>query len=242
MRVILFHRNKLGRAVYIAIFAMVLNVIAIKYSLEHKLSDIDNADLHCIAGRIIVIDPGHGGVDSGAMLNNIEEKNITMEIALRLAEIISSNGGIALLTRDGDIDDYTKGKGGKRNDLMKRAEIINGAGADMFLSIHVNSYKGSNKLSGAQVFYNPQKPENKELAEILQCALSNCPVGNRFKVKDSTHIFLLKETMPAGVLIETGYISNPAEAANLCDHVYQKKLAEQIVKGLAFYFGRKSNN
>jgi len=232
MRILAVRRHRVVSAVVFSIAVVVLNLLTLRYLV---LADIESADLAVLSGKTIAIDAGHGGIDDGAKWHGLDEKNINLAIAVKVAAALAANGATTVLTREEDVDYYTKGKGGKRNDLLKRAEIIEKSGADLYLSIHCNAIRGSN-WSGAQVFYNPSKEENKQLAEIMQQALKNFPPGNRRQVKQDSDIILLKSVTIPGVLIEAGFISNPAEATQLNSEAYQQKLAEAIAKALAYHF------
>lgn len=235
MQILAVPRRRLLSAVAaVSLVVVGLNLLTLRYL---AVDDVETANLAVLAGKKIAIDAGHGGIDDGAKWNGIDEKNINMAIAVKLAEVLSVNGAMPILTRDGDIDYYTKGKGGKRNDLLKRAEIIETSGANAFVSIHCNAIKGSN-WSGAQVFYNPKLPENKLLADSLQQALKKISPGNKRQVKQDSDILLLKSVNVPGVLVEAGFISNPEEAARLNNDLYQQKLAEYIAKALAHYFSQ----
>jgi len=232
MRILAVRRHRVVSAVVFSIAVVVLNLLTLRYLV---LADIESAELAVLSGKTIAIDAGHGGIDDGAKWHGLDEKNINLAIAVKVAAALAANGATTVLTREEDVDYYTKGKGGKRNDLLKRAEIIEKSGADLYLSIHCNAIRGSN-WSGAQVFYNPSKEENKQLAEIMQQALKNFPPGNRRQVKQDSDIILLKSVTIPGVLIEAGFISNPAEATQLNSEAYQQKLAEAIAKALAYHF------
>jgi N-acetylmuramoyl-L-alanine amidase len=234
MRILAVRRQRVVSAVVFSIAVVVLNLLTLRYLV---LADIENADLSVLSGKIIAIDAGHGGIDDGAKWNGLDEKNINLAIAAKVAAVLTANGATTVLTREDDVDYYTKGKGGKRNDLLKRADIIEKSGANLYLSIHCNAIKGAN-WSGAQVFYNSKQEENKQLAEIMQQALKNFPPGNKRQVKQDSDIILLKSVTIAGVLIEAGFISNPTEAAQLNSEAYQQKLAEAIAKGLAYHFSQ----
>jgi N-acetylmuramoyl-L-alanine amidase len=234
MRILVVPRRRLVSAVVFSIAVVVLNLLTLRYLV---LDDIENANMSVLAGKTIAIDAGHGGIDDGAKWNGIDEKNINLAIAVKLAEILAANGATTVLTREGDIDYYTKGKGGKRNDLLKRAEIINSSGANVFVSIHCNAIKGSN-WSGAQVFYHPKDEENKKLAETMQHALKNFPPGNKRQIKQDSDIIVLKSVSVPGILVEAGFISNPDEAVRLNSDAYQQKLAEYIAKALAYHFSQ----
>ncbi|SDF39994.1 Germination-specific N-acetylmuramoyl-L-alanine amidase [Sporomusa acidovorans DSM 3132] len=234
MRVLAIRRKRVLSALLFSIAVVVLNLLTLRYLV---MVDLDNVDLTVLNGKTIAIDAGHGGIDDGAKGNGLVEKNINLAIAAKLASILADNGAKTVFTREGDIDYYTKGKGGKRNDLLKRAEIIDASGANLYLSIHCNAIKGAN-WSGAQVFYNPKLEENRQLAEIAQQALRNFPSGNKRQAKQDSDIILLKTVTIPGVLIEAGFISNPTEAAQLNTEAYQQKLAESIAKALAYHFSQ----
>jgi N-acetylmuramoyl-L-alanine amidase len=125
--------------------------------LSQTIVDAEDADLKYLSGKIIAIDPGHGGIDNGAAAYGRKEKDINLEIAVKLAEELAQNNAKIILTREEDLDYYTRGKGGKRNDLLKRSEIIRESGAEIFVSIHCNATQNS-AWAGAQVFYNAAIP------------------------------------------------------------------------------------
>lgn len=214
------------------IAAVILNWLTFVYL---SFDDIDNADLTLLQGKTIVIDPGHGGIDSGATANGVIEKEITLKVSLKLEKILTEHGAIVSLTRNGDMDYYSRGKGGKRHDLLKRVDIINNSGADMFISIHCNAFSMPS-LFGAQVFYNAKHADNKQIAEITQQALKNFPTGNKRQAKQDLNILVLNATTIPGILVETGYITNKDEAAKLLNDSYQELLATAIAKAMAYHF------
>ncbi len=233
MWLVSLRRRSLGVAAVIGVVAAVaLNLLAANIPSP---DDIADADLAALAGRVVTVDPGHGGVDSGAKYYGLMEKELTLAISLRLAETLRQNGATVVLTREADIDYYTRGKGGKRNDLIRRVEIINASGAAAFVSIHTNAIRGG-RWSGAEVYYCPGREENKLLAETMQRALKEFPPGNKRQAKEDSDILVLKDTNIPGVLVETGFLSNPREAALLADAAYQENLAGQIARALAYHF------
>jgi N-acetylmuramoyl-L-alanine amidase len=237
MWILRLQRRSLRLLTIISVAAVVgANLLAALYL---KADDIDGADLATLSGRTITIDPGHGGVDGGARGNGVNEKEINLAISLKLADVLRASGANVVLTRDSDIDYYTRGKGGKRNDLNRRVEIINQSGATAFVSIHINSIRGS-KWFGAEVYYNPKQPENRKLAEIMQQALQDFPPGNKRQAKEDSDILVLKDTNIPGVLVETGFLSNPQEAAMLVDAAYQQKMVERMAKALAYHFSQNA--
>jgi len=205
--------------------------------LSQTIENVEDVDLKWLAGKIIAIDPGHGGIDKGAARHGHNEKDINLAIAIKLAQELNNNGATVILTREGDVDYYTKGTGGKRNDLLRRSKIIQESGAQIFISIHCNAIRDPS-WSGAQVFYNSKIDANKELAETMQQALKNFPPGNKRQAKQDSHIFLLKSLNIPGILIEAGFISNKKEATALSEEEYQLDIAKSIARGLAHYWSR----
>ena len=234
MRLLVIRKHSLHVVAMFSIAVVVLNFLSMGYFAHEDVRDVD---MSVLAGHRIVIDPGHGGIDSGAMSNNIIEKEITLAISSKLADTLQSYGALVSFTREGDIDYYTRGRGGKRKDLLTRIDMMEKSGAEIFISVHCNAFRGAN-LSGAQVFYSPKFPENKILAEGLQQLLKEFPPGNKRQAKEDSHILILNGTKMPGVLIETGYLTNQQEAILLADSSYQQKLVEQITKGLAYHFSQ----
>ena len=231
-------QRSLEKWAMLSIAIVVLNMLTLRYLAS---DDIENADMTVLSGKCIAIDPGHGGIDTGTSANGIIEKDITLSISLKLAEALKANGVSVILTRDRDVDYYTRGRGGKRNDLLKRIEMMENSGASMFVSIHVNAIKGDNS-KGAQVFYSPKFQENQLLAEIMQQALKKFPPGNHRQAKQDLGILVLNANKIPGVLVEAGYATNSQEAAKLADESYQQDLAEHIAKALAYHFSKNGEH
>lgn len=232
MRMYLFSARKLRHALLFGFAVLCLQVLAARFAAQ---ADLEHADLSFLKGRVVLVDPGHGGIDSGARYNHLLEKDITLTLSQRLGQQLEAQGAQVLYTRDSDVDYYTKGKGGKRNDLLTRVEKINASGADAFVSVHCNAVKGA-QWFGSQVFYNVRREENRVLAENMQTLLRDFPPGNKRQAKEDAQILILKEAQIPGVLVETGYLSNQKEAALLSDAAYQERFAGQLVKALAWYF------
>lgn len=179
----------------------------------------------------IVIDPGHGGEDGGATscVGRLES-TYNLEISLRLNDLLHLLGYDTKLIRKEDTSIYVKGDTiaqKKVSDLKERVRIVNGTENALLLSIHQNQFPDS-RYSGAQVFY-PKTAGSEELAKKIQGALVSAlnPGSNR-KSKPSKGIYLMEHISCPGVLIECGFLSNPAEEALLRDGEYQKKLCSVI--------------
>ena len=186
-------------------------------------------------GKVIYLDPGHGGPDPGAVWENIYESDINLQISLVIEKELEKNGAIVYLTRYGNYDlsaNYAELR--KRSDLSRRANIINRSGADIYLSIHLNS-DVSTTWKGAQVFYNSINEKNEEIAKIMQEQLGKDLNSKREYKKLNDHYLYNRVNIP-GILIEVGFISNANERYLLRQKDYQKKVAKSIKDGLISYF------
>lgn len=190
-----------------------------------------------LSGKVIAIDPGHGGPDGGAVSKDgLVEKEVNLAISLYLRDYLQQAGAIVVMTRESDRDlagDATKGYSKRKTeDLLNRVDLIQKQKAGMSISIHLNSIP-SNKWRGAQSFYFPNNAEGKRLAESIQSEIRT-NLNNTDRVPKTEDQFYLLKTLnqiPA-VLVEVGFLSNPEEARLLADSVYQKKLAESIYRGI----------
>lgn len=190
-----------------------------------------------IAKKTIILDAGHGFPDSGASAaSGTAEKDINLNIAKKLEKILKKNDAKVIMTRSDDNSLSDSKTNNKRDDLNKRRNIRDNSKADIFVSIHMNHFDDP-KYYGAQVFYSESTEENKKLAECIQENMVKLadPSNNR-QVKSSNDIFVLKNAQIPSVLIECGFLSNPAEAEKLSDSKYQEKLAWAIYCGISDFF------
>ncbi|MGE5577648.1 MAG: N-acetylmuramoyl-L-alanine amidase [Syntrophothermus sp.] len=204
-----------------------------------------------VSGKTVVIDPGHGGDDPGCSGNGLLEKDVNLDIALRVKRQLNRLAIYGVLTRDRDMDplDYAilRGEGGvggrsvkdltgkawEREALMKRLEFITKHKADLFISIHANTFP-SPIWSGAQTFYSTKRPENMALAVAIQEKLVE-RLGPNYREAKEAQFFVLNKTDIPAALVEIGFLSNPEEAARLKDPAYREKAAEAIVEGIVTY-------
>jgi len=189
--------------------------------------------------KVIVIDPGHGGEDGGAVAyDGTNEKDINLNISLKLKEIFEKNGFKVIMTREEDTDLCDKNlntvRERKRSDIIKRTEICNESQADLILSIHQNFFEDS-KYSGAQMFYGKQEG-SKKLASILQSEIKTAlQPTNKREIKEGDGIYILENSALPIVLIECGFISNHDELIKLKDESYVNKLSAAIYTGVCKY-------
>ena len=195
--------------------------------------NVVNASNEPLYGKCIYLDPGHGGIDPGAMYGGIKEEDINLEIAFKLKEALEEKGAVVYLTRDGDYDLSGGAINRKRSDLYRRSVLINNSGCDLYLSLHLNA-SVSTSWHGAQVIYDDVNIENVKLASILQKQLKKDLKTTRKhqEVKDG---YLYKRVKVPGVLVEMGFLSNAYERSNLKNANYQKLIADSITKGIEIY-------
>lgn len=191
----------------------------------------------------IVIDPGHGGVDGGAVsCSGKNESNFNLQIALRINDLLHLLGYDTVMIRSTDSSVYTSGQTiaqKKVSDLKQRVRIVDRTQNALLLSIHQNTFP-EGKYSGAQVFF-AKTPGSQALAEQLQSDLvSFLNPGSSRKAKQGSGIYLLDKIGATGVLVECGFLSNQQEEAKLRTPEYQKKLCCVISSGLARFLASGS--
>lgn len=182
----------------------------------------------------IVIDPGHGGEDGGAVSRSgVRESVLNLQIAKRTQALCGLMGIHASMTRSEDVSIHSEGAGSisekKSSDLKNRVKIANNG--DLLISIHQNHFSES-KYSGAQVFYAPTLC-SEELAKSVQKALAAVDPQNNRKAKKSTGVYLMEHVQVPAILVECGFLSNDRETELLQQADYQKKLALAILVPVA---------
>ena len=189
----------------------------------------------------VVIDPGHGGADGGAVgYSGSVEKGINLDISLKLRDLLRHSGFRVVMTREDDRSIHDEGVEGiaaqKRSDLYNRLEIYQRDPSAVVVSVHMNRYEDP-ACSGAQIFYSPNLPASEELAAQLQSAfVRRLQPENRRTIKPAEeNLFLLFHAKVPAVLCECGFLSNPEEEALLQDEDYRAKVAFTLFEGLLDY-------
>ncbi|MQL52965.1 cell wall hydrolase [Desulfofundulus thermobenzoicus] len=186
----------------------------------------------------VVIDPGHGGDDPGAVgLHGIIEKDVAMAIGRRAAALFQQQGARVIMTRDGDREAAAPGiNGGKwlpSHDLPRRVELANKCRAQLFLSIHLNHFSEPDEY-GAQVFYQTGARESQKLAEAIQVELNRQLVDSGRQALAGDFYVCRNSQMPA-VIVEVGFLSHENESRKLLDPAYQERAARAILQGVLNY-------
>jgi N-acetylmuramoyl-L-alanine amidase len=188
-----------------------------------------------LAGKIVVIDAGHGGRDKGATYAGVSEKNITLGISKRVKDALLDQGVTVIMTR-GD-DSFPS--------LTARPDLANKSVADFFISIHVN-HPGSSKRnpSGTMTFYHKNSPMGKFLAECVQAEITKAKLLPSLGVKSDGTIYssgfaVLRLSKMPSILIETGFITNATDRKVLQTDAFARAMANGIVNGIKMYLGDK---
>ena len=199
------------------------------------------AVMHHGSARTLVIDAGHGGFDGGAVgSNGTTEQDINLSIPQRVQALAGFFGVRTALTRaDENALDYDSSRSIRENkvaDIRAREQIVRETSDPVFVSIHLNKFSDA-QYRGAQVFYSPNHAGSKTLAELLQASLADgCDPANTRQAKRAENtIYLMNQLECPAVIVECGFLSNPAEEQLLNDAGYHKKIAASIVTGYLRY-------
>lgn len=192
-----------------------------------------------LAKKVIVLDPGHGGLDNGASVGKVNEDELNLKICFALKDELEARGATVYLTRTDDQDMTRRNYNySKQDDMYLRALKIDEYNPDLFLSIHLNS--STNGAWGSQVFYYKKSQEGERLAKTIHESMKK--VTGTKKDISSCGFYVLRATQSLGVLVECGFISNANERGQLKSKQYQKKLAVSISNGIEDYFKGLSND
>jgi N-acetylmuramoyl-L-alanine amidase len=192
----------------------------------------------------IMIDPGHGGIDSGAEKGHIVESEVTLDISEKLKVYLEANSYRVAMTRSSDISLYQLSKISDtihRRELDARTNIINESGAKIFVSIHVNSYPEYPGISGSIVYYNPAIPQSKELSNCIQNQLNDMDTANSKREKHNAReadFFLLINSNIPGVLVETAFITNTNDRKLLSQDSFRSQIAKAVADGICNYMDK----
>lgn len=192
-----------------------------------------------LSGKVIVLDPGHGGPDGGAVgKDDTVEKDIALAVTKQLQRYLQQAGALVYLTREADEDlahEDTKGLSRRKSeDIRNRLQFIEGKQPDLFLTIHLNALP-SERWRGAQTFYYPSFEENAHLARMIQAEIRGNLENTDREALEINGIYLLKHAEAPGALVEIGFLSNVEERELLKQEDYQEQMAASIYRGLLRY-------
>lgn len=234
---------KLRNSRLIIIFSILFLIIlsAMLYFTFMANSSADGVMTKPVLKQTVIIDAGHGGDDGGAIgIDGTVEKDINLDIALKLEKLLKFYGFDVIMTRTEDImtcdDGLDSLRKRKVSDIHNRFDILEKNPDAVFISIHQNKFE-DNSQHGTQVFYSGNNDESKILAESIQNSIVSVlqPDNSRVVKKSGSGIYLLYHAKLPAVLVECGFISNPAEVKKLNDENYRMKIAILIADGLIKY-------
>ena len=242
-----FFKSRIRSAVFVAltgVFLIALNVLYFTILPSGSAVDLPvDAQALPLAGRILCVDAGHGGYDGGARARDSGqwEKHLNLAVAEQTQMALEKLGAQVIMTRTQDVD-YTdaanSGATRKRRDMNHRLSLAQAGGAQLMVSIHMNEYR-DRSVSGPQVFYRKGADDSRLLAGCMQAALIQTLHPPKERVAQAGDYYILKLEIPS-VLVECGFISNPAEEKLLRTQAYQQQLGEAIAQGIYTYFTFKN--
>ena len=213
-------------------YRLVVEIAADKGSPNKAIGD---EKLYGVEGRTVVIDPGHGGSDSGAIgPSYVKEKNVTLNISLDVARILENNGVNVVMTRTTDVDVYGPDATDKQ-ELQARVNVSRRhPEADIFVSIHCNAFTNSS-AHGTGTYYYGHSSRDSLLAQLIQDEMV-AATGLYDRGIHSANFYVLRNSWIPATLVETAFISNPYEENMLASAEVQHTMALAICKGISNYF------
>ncbi len=181
-----------------------------------------------LSDKVIVIDPGHGGSSTGALGGGYAEKNLTLAISLKLRTLLESCGAKVIMTRDNDTD----------VDLYARPRIANEIHADLFISVHNDSF--TSNVRGTTTYYHKGDGNARALAQAVQreiVAVSGIPSKGALSdgVLYENGLAVLRKSLMPAILVEVAYISNATDRSHLTNPDFQQRIAAAIMRGTRAY-------
>jgi len=235
-------KKTLSKLTYFVIIAIIV-MITIVFLLVKELVIPTKSEFVLESQRVLVLDPGHGGEDGGAVsLSGMHESVLNLDIAKRIDAIMGLFGTEVVMTRDEEELIYPDSANTTRKrkvaDTKRRVEMINDIENAVLISIHQNIYPGKQPF-GAQVFYSDKTPEGKALAIHTQNILRNTlnPNNKRQAVKVPADVYLMNNVDCTAILIECGFLSNPEEDALLRTDRYKLRIAWAVSCAYLSFFG-----
>ncbi len=225
------------KKVLVIIFTFVFTFVTC-VGINYMMRDVVDISSNISSNRVnLVIDAGHGGIDAGTIgVDNANEKDINLSIALMLYDFAMVSGISSFLVRDGDYLVYSDNDDKSRSDLYNRMDYINSIENSSLISIHQNHFQDNSEW-GMQIWYSPNDDKSKIMADnILEITKSNLQSDNtRLNKKSDSSYYLLYKAQVPSIMVECGFMSNSDENKKLQDNKYQKQLAYSIMLGFSEY-------
>ena len=230
-----------GKKFFVITITLLL-VVALSLTINFFEFDSISTSTTVATKPTIILDAGHGGFDGGAVASDgTVEKDINLNISMKLNELLKLSGYNVIMTRESDTatdaieSDVISER--KKSDLKERLKIINSNPDAVFVSVHLNKYTTST-ASGTQVFYSPNNENSSKLGQSIQSTvISLLQNENTRTIKKGTKsTYLLYNAKIPSVIVECGFLSNSSELKLLKNEEYQSKMAFVIFSGIQEYF------
>lgn len=228
----LSHKNLVIIIVFlcVAIIALIGGYLKRNFDLSPQQAIITSTETIQEIPPMVIIDPGHGGWDPGAMNGKTSEKDIVLNISLEIEELLDQK----------NIDYYMIRTDDTYVSLEDRARIANEKKGRLYISIHNNSFTDAAQ-SGILTTFNPYSTIGKDIAIIMQSKIKNLGMKNR-EIMPRPNLYVLRHTEMPSLLLEIGFISNKKDLKLLTDDEFQKNCAQQIVSGIEEILDKYINN
>lgn len=190
-----------------------------------------------VAGRTIVVDPGHGGSDSGAV-GYVMEKNVTFAVSTKMQKILEASGAKVIMTRTADVDVYGPNASASQ-ELQARCNYCTPQ-TDLFVCIHANA-NDNESAHGTETYYCAGSWLGELLATNIQVELIKAS-GFRDRGIKTANFYVLKHTPVPANLVELGFVTNPGDGEKLGDDEFQNNLAMAVCRGIGNYFATLREN
>ena len=202
---------------------------------QPKAVAIDYRTSGGIAGKVITIDPGHGGSDPGAIgPNGTMEKDITLAISKKLKAALEAKGAKVNMTRTTDVDVYGPNASGP-DELQARVDVGTANKSDIFVSVHINSFSNPN-VGGISTYYYDKTQYDTRLASRIQAKIADESGFAGDRGIQPGNLYVLRRSLMPAILLELGFISNPKEEALLKKDNVQQQFADEVAAGIESYF------
>lgn len=202
---------------------------------QPKAVTIDYRTSGGIAGKVITIDPGHGGSDPGAIgPNGTMEKDITLAISKKLKAALEAKGAKVNMTRTTDVDVYGPNASGP-DELQARVDVGTANKSDIFVSVHINSFSNPN-VGGISTYYYDKTQYDTRLASRIQAKIADESGFAGYRGIQPGNLYVLRHSLMPAILLELGFISNPKEEALLKKDNVQQQFADEVAAGIESYF------
>ena len=205
---------------------------------DQRSIDDEIALIAGLKGKVITIDPGHGGSDSGAIgPTGVMEKSVTLRVSLELRKILEKEGAIAHMTRTKDTEvSSKKARATDIEELQARCDVANKVKSDIFLSIHMDSFTNRSAKGTTGYYYAKGSRRSRDLADKIRANLVD-QLGTPSRGTQTCNFYVVKHTDMPATLIEIAFLSNPEEEKLMDSKEGIQKAAVAIADGIADYFG-----